>query len=90
MAQYMISQIQLPDPKDKDDHPRLLVDGRGIHAGESFEALFPDGWHEITLETRWEITGPLCWYISTKEYRKFSPIGLFVRERRYDDDEQLY
>ena len=28
-----VIQIQLPDPKDHDPHPRLLVDGRGIHAG---------------------------------------------------------
>lgn len=81
MAQYKISQIQLPDIHDGDPHPRLLIDGRGIHAGESFEALLPDGWREISLETRWEITGPWCWYISTPGYGDVCPIGLFVRER---------
>lgn len=45
-----IAQIQLPDPADDDPHPRLLLEGYGIHAGQGFTALFPDGWHEITLE----------------------------------------
>ena len=27
------SQLQLPDPADRDPHPRLLLDGYGIHAG---------------------------------------------------------
>ena len=49
-----IAQIQLPDPADEDPHPRLLLEGRGIHAGEGFTALFPDGWHEITLEVAWD------------------------------------
>ena len=35
-----IAQIQLPDPADDDPHPRLLLEGRGIHAGEGFTALF--------------------------------------------------
>ena len=56
-----IAQIQLPDPADDDPHPRLLLEGRGIHAGQGFTALFPDGWHEITLEVAWEPTGPGCW-----------------------------
>ena len=29
-----IAQLQLPDPADADPHPRLLLEGRGIHAGE--------------------------------------------------------
>ena len=44
-AYEKVSQITLPDPSDQDPHPRLRVNGRGIHAGESFTALFPDGWH---------------------------------------------
>ncbi len=28
-----IAQIQLPDPADDDPHPRLLLEGHGIHAG---------------------------------------------------------
>ena len=44
-----IAQLQLPDPADADPHPRLLLEGRGIHAGKGFTALFPDGWHDITL-----------------------------------------
>ena len=58
-----IAQIQLPDPADDDPHPRLLLEGRGIHAGQGFTALFPDGWHEITLEVAWEPTGPGCWIV---------------------------
>ena len=75
-----IFQIQLPDPADKDPHPRLLVNGHGIHAGASFSALMPDGeWHDITLEVSWEPEGPGCWYISTPGYYDVCPIGLFVK-----------
>ena len=64
-----IAQIQLPDPADDDPHPRLLLEGRGIHAGEGFTALFPDGWHEITLEVAWEPTAlfPDGWHEITLE-----------------------
>ena len=48
-----IAQLQLPDLADDDPHPRLLLEGDGIHAGQGFTALFPDGWHEITLEVAW-------------------------------------
>ena len=74
-----ITQIQLPDPADADPHPRLLLEGRGIHAGEWFSALFPDGWHDVTLEVSWEPTGPGCWYISTPGFEDVCPIGLFVK-----------
>ena len=63
-----IAQLRLPDPADDDPHPRLLLEGYGIHAGQGFTALFPDGWHEITLEVAWEPTGPACWYISCLLY----------------------
>ena len=69
-----IAQIQLPDPADDDPHPRLLLEGRGIHAGEGFTALFPDGWHEITLEVAWEPKGPACWYISTPGFEGVCPL----------------
>lgn len=52
-----IAQLQLPDPADADPHPRLLLEGYGIHAGQWFTALFPDGWHDITLEVSWEPEG---------------------------------
>lgn len=74
-----ICQITLPDPADQDPHPRIRVNGRGIHAGESFTALFPDGWHDITLEVSWDATGPACWYISNREFAGICPVGLFVR-----------
>ena len=74
-----IAQIKPPAPEDSDPHPRLLVNNWGIHAGDVYEALFPDGWHDVTLEVDWEITGPECWYISNPEYKDINPIGLFVR-----------
>lgn len=74
-----IAQIQLPDPSDTDPHPRLMVDGYGIHAGQPFTALFPDGWHDITLEVSWKTEGPGCWYISTPGFRGICPVGLFVK-----------
>lgn len=73
-----ISQLRLPDPSDQDPHPRLLLDGYGIHAGNCFRALFPDGWHDITLEVRGSITGPGCWFISTPGFSDICPVGLFV------------
>lgn len=50
-----IAQIQLPDPPDEDPHPRLLLGGYGIQTGSCYTALFPAGWHDITLEMRWGI-----------------------------------
>lgn len=72
-------QLQLPDPADADPHSRLLMDGRGTHAGECFTALFPDDWHDITLEISWEPTGPGCWYILMPGFEDICPIGLFVK-----------
>ncbi len=71
-------QIKLPSPNDHDPHPRLLVDGYGIHTGDCFRARLPDGWRDITLEVSWEITGPGCWYISTPGFEDVCPVGLFV------------
>ena len=48
-----ISQIKLPAPNDRDPHPRLLVDGDGVHAGQGFRALFPDG----GMISRWRYPG---------------------------------
>lgn len=77
-----VYQIKLPSPTDTDPHPRLLVNGWGIHAGNCFTALMPDGkWHEISLEVDWNTTGPGCWYIATPGYSHISPIGLFVMYR---------
>ena len=33
-----IAQLQLPDPADNDPHPRLLLEGEGVHAGQGFTA----------------------------------------------------
>ena len=73
-----IGQLRLPDPAEKDPHPRLLLSSYGVHAGDSFTALFPDGWKDITLEVDWEKTGPYCWYISTPGFEGICPVGLFV------------
>ena len=73
------SQLRLPEPKDTDPHPSLLLDGEGICAGSCYTALMPDGWHKITLEMKWDLTGPGCWYISTPGYGDICPIGLFVK-----------
>lgn len=75
-----IKQIHLPDPNDHDPHPRLLLNGRGLHAGACVTALFPDGWHDISLEISWEPTGPGCWYIATPGFEGICPIGLFVKD----------
>lgn len=75
-----IQQLQLPDPTERDPHPRLRLNGYGIHTGSSFSALFPDGWHDITLEVSWEDTGAACWYISTPGFHGICPVGLFVKK----------
>ena len=79
MKKKQFSQLKLPSPDDHDPHPRLLLDGYGIHAGECFTARFPDGWRNITLEVDWEKTGPDCWYVSTPGYENVCPVGLFVK-----------
>ena len=79
MKDDRILQIKLPRPDDTDPHPRLMVGNWGIHAGEVYTALFPDGWHKVSIEMRWEVTGPECWYIATPGYKDISPIGLFVK-----------
>ena len=76
---FPVAQIQLPDPADTDPHPRLQFDGYGIHAGDSFTAWLPDGWHEITLEINWNAEGPNCWFISDPALRSVCPIGLWCR-----------
>ena len=74
-----IACIQPPDPADEDPPLRLLEDGRGIHAGQVFTAVYPDGWNDITRELAWEPTGPGCWYISTPGSKGVCPEGLFVK-----------
>ena len=76
---FPVAQIQLPDPADTDPHPRLQFDGYGIHAGDSFTAWLPDGWHEITLEINWNAEGPNCWFISDPALRNVCPVGLWCR-----------
>jgi len=54
------AQLQLSDSVNADPHPRLLLEGQGIHAGEGGIALFLYGWHGITLEVNWGPTNPGC------------------------------
>ena len=76
---FPVAQMQLPDPADTDPHPRLQFDGNSIHAGDSFTAWLPDGWHTITLEVSWDTTGPNCWFISDPALRSVCPVGLWCR-----------
>ncbi|MEY8369783.1 hypothetical protein AALA24_13605 [Anaerovoracaceae bacterium 42-11] len=75
-----VLQLQLPDPNDKDSRPNLLFKERKVFAGENFVALFPDGWHEITLELDMRKEGVHSWYISTPGFEDICPVGLFVKE----------
>lgn len=58
MNMEKLGQIQLPAPEDTDPYPRLLLNGRGIHAGETFRALFPDGWAGDHLGNEPKARGP--------------------------------
>lgn len=80
MNMEKLGQIQLPAPEDTDPYPRLLLNGRGIHAGETFRALFPDGWREITLETSQKPEAPAAGTSPTPVFTHICPIGLFVKE----------
>lgn len=78
-----LGQIQMPAPEDFDPHPRLLLNGRGIHAGETFHALFPDGWREITISARkrslrWSIKGGFVQEMETVTLRERSPLFRFL------------
>lgn len=68
-----ISQLQLPDPNDTDPHPRLLLNGYGIHAGSCYTALMPDGWHRLPLKSG---GSRLALPAGTYQHRG---IGIFVR-----------
>lgn len=77
-VKYRIVQMQLPDSVDDAPHPHLLLERGGVHAGQGFTALFPDGWHDITLDVSWELAGPGYWYISTPGFDGMCPVGLFM------------
>lgn len=75
-----VAQITLPSPSDSDPHPSLLLggpDGYRIPTGATFTAWLPGGWKYISLEARWEIEGPGCWYVP--RHPGLCPIGLFVQ-----------
>ena len=78
-----ITQIRLPSVPEHDMHPRLQVDGRGVHCGEAFQAYLPDrsgrwAWSNIRIELDWDKPYPACWVIPGR--RDISPVGLFVLE----------
>lgn len=78
---YHVYQIQPPAPEDQDEHPRLMVNGRGLHAGELLEVMLPGCWLTVRLEIDESRTGPGCWYIADPpELREVCPLGLFARE----------
>lgn len=69
-------QIQLA--AGNEPYPALTLNGCPVQAGTMLRVLLVDGWSNITLGVRPEATGPDRWYISTSEYSRISPIGLFA------------
>ena len=76
-----VAQIQLPNPLDDDPYPRLIFQGWGVHAGDTFLAWLPDGWHEIRLEIRNDREGPACWSIDDPKLKDICPVGLWCRAK---------
>ena len=75
---HTLMQIQLPDPDDTDPHPRIWLNGRGLHAGDGVNAYIPGtGLVMLHLEVAWEQKGPDCWYVTTDGYRDICPVGLW-------------
>lgn len=75
---HTLMQIQLPDPNDEDPHPRIMLNGRGLHAGEGITAYIPGkGLIDLRLEISWTKEGVACWYVATEGYRDVCPIGLW-------------
>lgn len=76
---YPVAQIRLPAATDDDPHPYLQLQSQEIHAGTGLTVWLPDGWHDVRLEMRWEITGPGCWYIAAPALTDVCPVGLWCR-----------
>ncbi len=72
------SCAQLTLLRSSDNSPQLLCNGVSLQPGCQIEALFPDGWHIITLKLRTGKDDLSCWYIATPEYSNYSRVGLFV------------
>lgn len=82
MKRIECSQIQPPEAQEmaRDNHARLVLDGRPINAGDVLEALFPAGWKTISIEMKWSERSPQCWYIaSPKEAQGYDLQGLFAK-----------
>lgn len=77
---HTLMQIQLPDPSDTDPHPRIILNGWGLHAGQGVEAYIPGkGLVHLCLEISWDREGAACWYVSTEGYRGVCPVGLWCK-----------
>lgn len=77
MDGHKVAQINLPRVDDDDPHPSLTLMGDRIPSGYGFRAWLPTGWTDISVEMRWEVTGPGCWYVPG--YPGVCPIGLWVQ-----------
>ena len=78
-----IAQIQLPDPADDDPHPRLLLEGRGIHAGQGFTAL--RGSRQAPAAGTYRRRGLREMGIRDRFYREIFPEGSCERKGHFED-----
>lgn len=75
---HTLMQIQLPAPDDTDPHPRLILNGWGLHAGQGVEAYIPgQGLVHLSLEISHRGEGAACWYVNTDGFRDVCPVGLW-------------
>jgi len=70
-------QLLLPPSAAGHPYPPLTLDGYEVQPGARLILLL-DGWRNVTLDVRPDVTGPARWCIFTPAYSKISPIGLFV------------
>jgi len=71
-------QLLLPPSVDGHPYPPLTLDGNEVRPGARMKVLLVDGWRNVTLDVRPDVTGPARWCIPTPTYNKINPIGLFV------------
>jgi len=71
-------QLLLPPSAGGHPYPPLTLDGHEVRPGTRLKVLLLDGWRNVTVDVKPDVTGPARWYISTPAYGKISPIGLFV------------
>ena len=66
MKNEAIAQLQLPDLADTDEHPRLTLNGEGIHAGDCLQHYFPT----VGMMLRWRL----------EKIRMDPDVGIFQRQ----------